>query len=477
MSWMVLSVFFKMALQLLFLSIMARLLMPQDYGVMASAMIVMSFATLLSDVGVGKAVVQIETLTPKHISSAFSFSVFVGVGASLLVYLLSTYISNFFSMPELDLVLEVLSISFLIRGLSVISEALIVREMHFKSLAIRDVLSYLGGYGVVGCMLAYLNYGVWALVAAHVSTELIRSVWLIIQKPHDKSLRFELVPLKALLVYGGGSSLASFFNTVASKVDQVIIGRYMSSETLGLYNRSAQLMTMPASIFGTVISKVLFPAFSILQADKEKLSAAHFKGVYLTALLVAPASVVLYVFSQELIFILLGHDWEGAVPLFEILAIGIYFRLGYKINGEFARAVGKVYKLSYVQFKFAFFVFCGCFWGKAYGVEGVAYGLLAALILHYIFMTRLGLSVTGLGFGKFLLSHVPGIVISLCVYFSLSLVKLVFSDLNIGEVATFLVGSIVSVIVWFLCVFLLSKNQLGYPIVWFFYLMFKKSKV
>lgn len=403
----------QVIVKLIVFVILARLLVPEDFGIVGSALIVISFSEIFSKIGMGPALVQRPCLTEKHIRTAFTFSVFLGLLIFFIVFSFSPLISNFFNIEELTKVTRIMSIIFVIDGISIVSEALIERQLKFKLFAKIQIISYIIGFGIVGIILAVLNYGIWALVMAHISQALVKTILAVTLMPHNKKICFHYKSFKELIYYTGGHTIAHIANNIALQGDKLIIGRYLGAESLGLYERSYQLMVMPASTMGMVLDKTLFPIMSKVQDDIERLSNAYKKIVGLIALVVLPISVYMILMSNEIVLLFLGLNWIDIVPVFKILALGMLFRISYKISSSLSRALGAVYKRATRQIVYAIVVVVGSLIGYKWGIVGVAFAVLIALFTNFILMAHLCLKLTNLSWNSFIRAHLNGILFSL----------------------------------------------------------------
>ena len=203
-KWMSFSTVLKIISQLFFISILARLLGPEIYGIQAIAMLIVSFVQAVSDGGIGKAIIQAKKIKKHYYSTLFYFCLMIGILIFITINIFSSYISLFFNVSELTDVLPVLSMVFIIRGLSVVAESITIKNMHFKPLALRNLLSYIIAHLFVGIPAAYYGFGVWSLVLIVLSNELLRTIFILNMVSHSKSiLEFKMQGLREILRFGG----------------------------------------------------------------------------------------------------------------------------------------------------------------------------------------------------------------------------------------------------------------------------------
>jgi PST family polysaccharide transporter len=320
-------------------------------------------------------------------------------------YSVSNKIAILLRMPALAPVLRALALMYPLRGLGLVAEAVMQRALRFRALSAIDVASYGVGYGAVGITLALAGYGVWALVAAQLGQTAVRTLLLVVSAPHSWRLSLHRGALMRLLNYGSGLTFAQLANALAVNVDNLIVGRWIGAGPLALYSRAYQLLVMPASLFSSVLDRVLFPVMSRLRADRLRLGHAYLQAIEITASTTLPAGATLVVLAPEVIRVLLGPNWDGAVLPLRILAGGMMFRASFQLGDSLARAMGAVYASAWRQAAYAGAVIAGAWIGHYWGIGGVAVGVLLALAVKYGMMAQQSLRLTGGSWRQFGLAH------------------------------------------------------------------------
>lgn len=403
----------QLVLQVATLMLFARLLTPGDFGVIGAAMVTVGFAQIFAQWGVGSAIVQRVRLGARHIRTGFTLSLLLGFLLSGLMVVSAPLLARFFRMPALVPVICVLAPLFLVRSLGLVAESLLQRNMQFRLLARVQIISFGVGYGVVGLILAWLGYGVWALVGAHLGQAAFETIILLFMQPHPKRLAMNRRAWRELMAFGSGLTMAKVANFFALQGDNMVVGRWLGADALGLYSRAYRLMSFPANLFGETVERVLFPAMSQAQADDQRLTVAYRRGIALTALLVLPVSAIAIVLAPELVQVVLGPSWKGAVLPLQVLAVGMFFRTGYKLSGTLARAKGAVHRLALYHTIYAILVVAGAWVGHWAGLAGVAWGVVGALAVQYLLMAHLSLSVTSLRWRAFIGAHASAVTLTL----------------------------------------------------------------
>jgi len=397
------------------LVLLTRLLSPTAFGLVGAALVVIGFSLNFSQLGLGPALVQRPVLEPRHIATAFVASAVLGVVVGGVVWVLAPAIAQFFRMDALVPVVRWLSLVFPITGLAAVSDSLLQRDLRFRLLANRDIVAYAVGYGAVGIAVALLGGGVWALVAAQLSQTSIRSAILLRVSPPLLPARPTWRSFLELMEFGVGQSAARFGVIVANQADNLVAGRWLGAAALGLYSRAYQLMSVPTTLLGDVLDKVLFPTMARVQDDRRRLASAYLQGVAGIGLVTLPVGVVAAVLAPELVAVAFGSRWLALVPAFQVLILGMMFRMSSRMSESLSRATGRVYRRAWRQWLYAALVFAGALAGQRWNITGVAIGVLGALLINYLLMAQLSLNVAGLSWGQFAAAQLPALRLTVVV--------------------------------------------------------------
>ena len=445
------------------LVILARLLTPEDYGLVGAALVVVGILLTFSQLGIGPSIVQRPELEDRHLRTGFTVSTIFGGVVTVLMYCMAPAISSFFRMDGLIPVIRLISLVFLLQGPAIVAQSLLQRELRFKWLAGVRILSFTIGYGMVGVCLALMKFGVWSLVWAHIGQSIVSLIILLIVQPHPKRPQIEWQALRELMYFGGGFTTARIANYIAGHGDQMIVGRWLGAEALGLYGRAYQLMSMPAMLFGQVLDSVLFPAMAKVQKQTEKLGRVYIRGVAAIALLVLPVSAVSFVLAPELIHVVLGPKWVKLIVPFQIFAIGMLFRTSYKMGDSLSRATGAVYRRAWRQILYAALVLSGAYLGSYWGISGVVCGVVGAITANFILMAHLSLRLTKITWKKFFLAQLPGAFLAIVVFFEALIIagtmrNLMFSPLVVVSVSLLTIALTEFLLIWLMPTVFLGQD-------------------
>jgi O-antigen/teichoic acid export membrane protein len=389
--------------------ILARLLTPTDFGIVALAFGVLGFTRSFSDLGMAGAVVQRRQLTERHVRTAFTVSILLGASIATAVVALSPIVATIMREPALRRVLPALSGVLVLQNLSVVATALLRRQLDFKRQFVVESGTFVLGYAGVAVGLALLGYGVWSLVGGALLQALLASAALLATTRHPIRPLLGAQELHDLLHFGTGSTMSVLGNYIALNGDNFVVGRWMGTASLGLYARAYNLMGLSYTYTAAVMSSVLLPAFAQLQAEPERLRRAYLLSTQLTAVVAAPFMVGLAVAAPHLVSSLYGPQWRGAVAPLQILCVAGYFRAEYHLGGVVAQSLGRVYSEFWLQAGYAALVVTGALMGLPYGLPGVAIGVTVAILAMFVAIAQLALSLTGTKWRSYARAQFPAL--------------------------------------------------------------------
>lgn len=381
-------------LKLAFLTILARLLVPEEFALVAVATMVITFLVSLASLGVAPAIVQHPSLAPAHLNAGFQIAVLLGALISLFLVGAATMVEQFFQMEGVARLVRLLALVPLIEGCSQVSEAMLQRSLRFKELALIESGSHAVSGLAVSLPLACLGFGAQAIAAGMIASATFKScAQFLLQRPYI-GMSVQLAAWREVLRFGTGFSLAQFAHAIAYNIDNLVIGKWMGAEALGLYSRAFQVLSMPTKLFGRALLNVLFPAMAAVQDDSQRLSRALLSALGLTCMLGMNASAFLGVLAPELVELILGPRWEAVVLPFQVLSLAIVVRIGHKICDAVIRAKGAVYGLAWRQCLYGAAVFLGAYSGHFYGLHMAALGVVLAISLNSFIMLAFALQLS-----------------------------------------------------------------------------------
>jgi teichuronic acid exporter len=393
--------------------LLARLLPPADFGLVALASIVLGVLRPLSDLGVSTALIRKPELTDGHVRTAFTLSVLLGFGIAAALATGAPLGAIIVGDAHVTPILQVLAAALAFRSVGVVAEALLARRLEFKQIFFIESGTSLVGYGGVAVALAYSGYGVWSLVWGSVVQAVLMSCAQLLVVRHSIRPRLRATEAGHLLQVGIGASLGSWVNYLALNGDNFVVGRWIGAASLGLYGRAYALMNLPFACASGAISGVLLPAFAQVQEEPARLRRGFLLATQLTAIVAAPSMATLAVAAPHLVPVLYGDAWVGVVAPLQILCVAGYFRALYHLGGIVLRSVGRVYRELFLQVVYAILVIGGSVGAARYGLPWVAAAVSAAILYMFLATTALALNVTGASWALYLRAQRSAVVTGL----------------------------------------------------------------
>jgi PST family polysaccharide transporter len=318
-SWTIASQVSRLLITLTVTAILARLLSPKDFGLMAMVAVFANFFAMFNEMGLASAIIQKPQVTEEDLSSAFWVNLLEGVAVTLIFLVLAPVIASFYSQSALKPIVMVVSMTFTISSLGVIQLALFSRRMDFRTLAIMEVTAAVAGGGVA-VALAATGFGVWSIVALSLVQCFVLAVLLFIISSWKPKLLVKWQPVKGLLKYGLPLMGFSFVNYFNRNLDNLLIGKYLGSRQLGYYDVAYRSILFPLSNVSAVIGRVMFPALSHMEEDKARIRSAYTMANRYIAVITFPLMAGLAVLAPQLVRVALGPKWARAIFLIQILA-------------------------------------------------------------------------------------------------------------------------------------------------------------
>lgn len=299
---------------------LARLLEPSDFGLIAIVMVIVSIATIFSDVGLGGALIQRRRVRQIHYSSVFYFNITAGMLLTLLTFLTAPHIAEFYQNQLLIPIIQVMSFLFVISAFHTVQSVILRKELNYQLLTKVNLTASITS-GIFGVGLAYFGAGVWSLVAQLISRELIINLIIWSKSSWVPNVAFSFKALKQLWVYGLHMFFAGLLDSIYERADYMIIGKLFPSATLGFFHQAKQLNMFVIKYSAGSLMSVLFPVLSKIQKDLQKFQNVVVKSSAIISFVTFLLLGTLYLVADELIVLLFGAKWEPSIFYFKILVL------------------------------------------------------------------------------------------------------------------------------------------------------------
>ncbi len=400
-KWSSISDFGRRALSLLTTIILARLLAPADFGLVAMAAVVLGFIELFKDLGTATAVIQRKDTTQALLASVFWLNAAFGLAAAMVLYLLAPLLGVFYREPQVVPLLQVLSLSFLLSGLSVLQQSLLERSLEFEKLARVEIGTALFA-ALVGITAALYGHGAWSLVYQMLAGNLLATLLLWSASRWRPSWQFDWEQIRSVMGFSLNLTGFSIFNYFARNADKFLIGRFLGSQDLGYYDLAYRLMQYPLQGISAVIGRVMFPLYSRMQDDDRQFGRIYLKVASAIALISFPIMLGLTALAGPFVLTLFGPAWTPVIPLLLILApLGALQSIG-TTAGTIYEAKGRTDWLLWWGIGAGSLIMLSFVIGLPWGILGVtvSYAIMSLLLAYPSFaipFRLIGLKVRNLG--------------------------------------------------------------------------------
>jgi PST family polysaccharide transporter len=381
MRWSAISMVGREASRLVFTVVLARIVGPEAFGIVAQAIVYVGVVGLLLDQGFSSALIQRRRLGDDLPGAVVTVNLLVGALLSLVTFAVAPLWAGFMSTPQLTLVLAVLAPDLLIRAVAITPRALLLREMAFRKIGIADIGSALAG-GVLGLGVAVLGGSYWALVVQILFTDAVLAALLLLLgagcRPNLRLRVLREIAGFSARAFGAGLLI----NSVTRNIDSLLVGRFLGPEPLAFYGLANRLLLLPVRLASTTIGGVLFPAFSRLADNHAALRTELARATRVIAVLALPAMALVSATAPQLILVLFGQAWQPAVPIVQVLALtGALQAIYQPTTTPLVLGLGHA-RLNLRYAWLSTFVFTvGIVGGLPFGAFGVAVGYTVAAVL------------------------------------------------------------------------------------------------
>jgi PST family polysaccharide transporter len=303
--------------------ILARLLIPEHFGLVGMVAALTVLIERFQDIGLGDAVIQRKEISHEQVSTLFWINVGISILCTILVAFCAKAVAWFYGDQRLMWITVALSANFVCSGLSIQHHTLIRRQMRFEQQALISIFSASFGLAV-GITLAWAGYGYWALVWKELARSFLSTVLAWVLCPWRPGLPVRNAGISTLLKFGGSVTAYNMLFYLTNNLDSILLGKFYGAVPVGLYSRSRQLTTIPVSQMLEPMKNVSLPALSALQEDRPKYVNYFGKMLAVLTFMYMPLIVYIGIYAQPIVYIFLGTKWMEAVPIFRLLAISLF---------------------------------------------------------------------------------------------------------------------------------------------------------
>lgn len=322
--WSAIERFSLQGVQFVMQLVMARLLLPSDYGMIAMLTIFLQIAQAFIDSGFTNALIPKKDRTEVDYSTVFYFNIIIALLFYCILFVSAPLIAKFYNMPDLILVMRVMALSLIILSFSAVHKTKLTIEINFK-IQSKITLIAAGISGIIGVGIAYWGYGVWALVYQSILNAMLTTILFNCFYRWKPLKTFSMKSFKRLFSFGSKLLVSGLIHTVYYNLYGIVIGKRFSAAELGYYTRAEQFAILPSYNLSAIITRVTFPILSSIQDDNERLASTYRKYIRLSSYLIFPLMVGLASLANPLVDLFLTEKWNGTVALLQILCFDWMF--------------------------------------------------------------------------------------------------------------------------------------------------------
>lgn len=363
--------------------VLARLLTPDDFGCIGVLSIFIMVSMAVIEGGFASALIQRENVTHEDESTVFFWNLFISTLLCLSLVALSGAIADFYHIPQLSKVISVESIVLIIYAFGIIHNNRLIRDLNFKAVAIIDTIASAVSI-VVAIVLAYLDYGVWALVYQQISNSFVSVAIKVIYYRWQPKLFFSTKILKSYFSYGSYLMFSNLMNNISTNLQGVVIGKTFNVAIMGYYSQAKKLEEVPTTSISSLVAQVLFPIMAKLQNDKARLKSALSQMQKAMNILNFPLMIGLIVMAKPIIVLLFSEKWLPSVPFFQILCVSGIANCSQSINYQLVCAVGRSKAIFYWNIIKRCIDIAFILIGMCFSVYGIMWGMVISMFITCI---------------------------------------------------------------------------------------------
>ena len=425
--------------------IMARLLMPEDFGIVAIPLVFLAIAEIFIEAGFSSALVRKDEVSESDMSTAFIFSISVGIICYFVLFFLSPLIASFYEEPRLISITRVAAIAFIITPLSTPQTVLLKRRIDFKTPAKVAIVSRIHA-GALGISVAYVGFGLWAWVYSNLAGVFLTFVFNWVAVRWYPKARWSKESFQYLFGYGSKMVLTFLLDRIYMNIAPLFIGKYSSTEQLGIYNNAQKYTTYPSRLLIGVVQNVTFPVLCQIKDDNETLARSYRKMIKVTTFMVFPLMLLLAALAEPLVLVLLTEKWIECVPFIQIICLSVMWNPVHSLNLNLLLIKGRsdlFLRLEVIKVGIGLGIM---FITLPFGIITFLWGQVVNSVIALYINTYYTGRLIGVGFLKQLGDIVPSLLLSGAMYMVVYL-----SSLIIGSIwGRLLLGTILAVFFYLL---------------------------
>lgn len=406
--------------------VVARLLTPHEFGVVAAANFFIQIAQRLTNFGFNSALMQRQDLTEAHKSSVFLANLVMGFGMWALLALSAPWLGTVFHSEDVTTVLPIAGLTFAITSMGSVSAAMLGRDLRFRDNVLVDGL-YAWLMSIISVWMAWRGWGLWSLIWSQVIASAITTAVRIVVSGWWPSFTFSWPSLKEMLSFGIGLHFKRLLDSAALNVDNLVVGRMLGLSPLGYYDKAFTMMNRAVTFLSSAAPAVSFRIFAIIQDDANRFRIAYRKVLLATTFSAYPVLGLLTAVAPDLFYVLFGPQWTMAVVPFQVLCVAGMLKTLNSLVSSAAQSVGQVWGEVRRQLFYLALIMIGAGLGSRWGLTGSSLGVLAATCVMTVLMHAFLQYVTKLSWRDLIEPQIPSVVCTVGLLVLLQLLRMTIS--------------------------------------------------
>ncbi len=454
--WSSVERFSNQGVQFVFSIILARLLSPSDFGIIAMITIFFAIAQSFVDSGFSNALVRKTDRREEDLSTCFYFNIGVGIIAYIVLFLIAPLVANFYNQPILSPIIRITGLGVILNSLCVVQQALFTIKIDFKSQA-KITLSATVISGIVGIILAYQGYGIWALVWQGVASSIVRMGLLWFMSKWRPTTGFSKSSFNYLFGYGSKLLASGLLDTIYNNIYPIVIGKFYTPAQLGNYSRALSFAQLPSSNITSILQRVTFPVLSTIQDDIPRLQANYRRLLKLSAFIVFPLMTGLAAVAFPMIRIILTPKWEGCSLYLQIICFALMWYPIHAINLNLLQVKGRsdlFLRLEIIKKIVGVCIMCITI---PLGITAMCVGMVASSLISLFINTYYTGKLINIGYLKQMKDVFPILIVSLIMGIVVYVTILFFTS----DFTKLIIGIPLGMFIYIVGTYLLAHEELS----------------
>lgn len=441
--WSAVEQFSVQGIQFFVMLVMARLLTPDDYGLVGMAAVFIAIVGSLVDSGFSQALIRKQNRTDVDKSTVFYFNIVISIALYGIIFVIAPFVSDFYKMPSLTWVVRMVCLVCIVNSFGVVQRAEFITYMDFKSLMISSLFASVIS-GCVGIYMALSGYGVWALVVQQVLSAVVANLILWILSKWRPSLVFSWDSFDELFSFGSKLMLSGLLDAIYKQIYPIVIGKLFLASSLGNYNRASHFAQFPSSNLTSVLQRVTYPVLCSIQNEDDRLREIYRKFLKVSAYVVFPLMMLLSALSFPMIDVLIGEKWRYCSELLQIICFAMMWYPIHAINLNLLQVKGRsdlFLKLEVVKKILGIAVLVV---SAPFGLIAMCYAKIVSSIICLVINTYYTGKLIGVGFMRQMKDLIPTMLLSGVMFVSV----LLMTHLIENQILTLIIGSAVGLLIY-----------------------------